>query len=339
MAPTPTAPEKTTEQGPETQPAENKLATVAAQASAVTKAPTRLGVSPTTLEEGWRLAQFMAKSQLVPKNFQGKPEDVLVAIQMGIEIGLAPMQALQSIAVINGRPSVWGDGFLALLMSAPEYHDHDEYYEVDGQRREGLVAEDFKKDSTAAVCTFWRRGKGTPVTRRFTIGQAKKADLLGKAGPWVNYPDRMLMMRARSWAGRDCFPDRLRGIRTAEEAMDSPPEEAIEIPVREVRRISETPQPATPTAVTNGAKDPEPAKAADPAAEVELGPVSVSDVVFDVGANVYDVVLSTGERVLVQKATDALELEKFKGSKNSVRLTCTRVGLVELELKAFRIAD
>ena len=337
MAPTPTAPEKTTEQGPETQPAENKLATVAAQASAVTKAPTRLGVSPTTLEEGWRLAQFMAKSQLVPKNFQGKPEDVLVAIQMGIEIGLAPMQALQSIAVINGRPSVWGDGFLALLMSAPEYHDHDEYYEVDGARREGLVAEDFKKDSTAAVCTFWRRGKGTPVTRRFTIGQAKKADLLGKAGPWVNYPDRMLMMRARSWAGRDCFPDRLRGIRTAEEAMDSPPEEAIEIPVREVRRISETPKPEPAAAVTNGAaKDTEPAKPAESAADVELGPIGVKDVEEIVGA--YYVVLANGERVAVTKAVDAIELEKLKATSHKLRLTCVRVG-EELALRSFAIAD
>ena len=70
---------------------------------------------------------MMAKSELVPKAFRNKPEDVLVAIQLGTEIGFAPMQALQSIAVINGRPSVWGDGFLALIMASPLYRDHDEY--------------------------------------------------------------------------------------------------------------------------------------------------------------------------------------------------------------------
>jgi hypothetical protein len=57
-----------------------------------------------------------------------------------MELGFMPMQALQSIAVVNGRPSVWGDGFLALIMSSPLYLDHDEYYEVDGERRDGVTA-------------------------------------------------------------------------------------------------------------------------------------------------------------------------------------------------------
>jgi hypothetical protein len=196
---------------------------------------------------------MMAKSDLVPKAFRGHPEDVLVAIQLGTEIGFAPMQALQSIAVINGRPSVWGDGFLALIMGSALYRDHAEYYEVAVEhrdpvtqqvrvvmaQRDGLGATDLKDDRTCAVCRFYRRGKAEPVTRRFTVAQAKKAQLLGKDGPWQTYPDRMLLMRARSWAGRDCFPDLLRGIRTAEEALDE--REAIDVPiVREVRRVSET---------------------------------------------------------------------------------------------------
>lgn len=213
-----------------------------------TKTPARIGIAPTTLDEGWRLAQMMAKSDLVPKNFRGKPEDVLVAIQLGTEIGFAPMQALQSIAVIGGRPSVWGDGFLALIMGSSLYREHDEYYEVDGVRVNGLTAEALKQDTTAAVCTFWRRGKPTPTTRRFTVGQAKKAQLFEKKDtPWITYPDRMLLMRARSWAGRDTFPDLLRGIRTAEEAMDE--REPIDAPiVREVKRASETTHaPVAPT--------------------------------------------------------------------------------------------
>jgi hypothetical protein len=208
-----------------------------APAPPAAKTPVRIGVSPTSLDEGWRLATMMAKSELVPKAFRNHPEDVLVAIQLGTEIGLAPMQALQSIAVINGRPSIWGDGFLALIMASPLYRDHDEYYEVDGQRVDGLNADALKQDTTTAVCTFYRRGKAEPVTRRFTVAQAKKAQLLGKDGPWQTYPDRMLLMRARSWAGRDCFPDLLRGIRTAEEALD---ESTATTRVRQVTRISET---------------------------------------------------------------------------------------------------
>ena len=220
-------------------PAESSTALQPAPAATslpASRVPVKMGLAPTSIEEGWRLAQILAQSELVPKNFRQKPADVLVALEMGIEIGFPPMQALQSIAVINGRPSVWGDGFIALIMASPLYRDHDEYYEVAGERRDGLSAEDLKRDDTAAVCTFWRQGKPNPVTRRFTIAQAKKASLLGKEGPWQTYPDRMLLMRARSWAGRDTFPDLLRGIRTAEEAMDE----------REPIDVEPTPAPVQP---------------------------------------------------------------------------------------------
>jgi len=215
-------------------------AALAPAAAAPTKVPVRMGLAPQSIEEGWRLAQILAQSELVPKNFRGKPADVLVAIELGIEIGFAPMQALQSIAVINGRPSVWGDGFLALIMASPVYKDHEEYYEVDGQRQDFVTAEDLKKPTTAGVATFWRKDRATAVTRRFTIAQARQAQLLGKEGPWQTYPDRMLMMRARSWAGRDQFPDVLRGIRTMEEAIDEP--EPIDVPAEPMqpRRASET---------------------------------------------------------------------------------------------------
>ena len=57
------------------------------------------------------------------------------------------------------------------------------------------------------------------------MGDAKKAGLWGKQGPWSQYPNRMLLMRARTYAYRDCFPDRMRGMLTAEEAHDMPKQE------------------------------------------------------------------------------------------------------------------
>jgi hypothetical protein len=246
------------------------------------KVPVRIGVAPTTLDEAWRLSQAFARSELVPKNFRGRPDDILVAMQMGQELGLAPMQALASIAVINGRASIFGDGFLALIMTSALYRDHAEYYEIDAGRVEGLTADDLKHDTTAAVCTFWRRGKAEPVTRRFTVAQAKKAQLLGKDGPWQAYPDRMLLMRARSWAGRDCFPDLLRGIRTAEEALDE--REIVDVPiVREVRRVSETREGSDHRVGTGGDRvEPPPAVAerVDETTGEVLPPLTAADIPF-----------------------------------------------------------
>jgi hypothetical protein len=162
-------------------------------------------LNPANLHEAMEMAGFLCKSTLIPKDFQGNPGNVLVAIQWGMELGMAPMQALQSIAVINGRPSMWGDAVIALCKAHP-------------------ICEWVKEieEEETAVCIAQRRGDPEPVERRFSMEDAKRAGLLGKPGPWSQYPRRMLQMRARSWCLRDAFPDLLRGMAVAEEQQDRP---------------------------------------------------------------------------------------------------------------------
>lgn len=231
------------------------LSTTKENKPAPQRAAVRMGVAPTTIEEAWRLANVIASSELVPKGYRGRPADVLVAIQYGMEVGLPPMAALHSVFVTNGRPSLWGDGFLAVIMASARYKDHAEYYIVDGQEKEFLIAADLAKDDTMAVTTFWRTDSARPRTATFSIAKAKKAGLWSKKGPWQEYPDRMLKMRARGFAGHDAFPDVLRGIRTAEEARDTQDEDtAIDVvPVQvapvQPRRASEALAEPSPTAV------------------------------------------------------------------------------------------
>lgn len=145
---------------------------------------------------------MMSKSSIVPKDYQNNPGNILVAIQWGMEIGLQPLQSMQSIAVINGRPSIWGDAMLALVRSS------------------GLLeAINEEVTDSKAVCTIKRRGE-QEVVREFSMQDAKQAGLAGKQGPWAQYPKRMLQMRARAFALRDVFPDVLRGVHVAEEAQD-----------------------------------------------------------------------------------------------------------------------
>jgi hypothetical protein len=69
---------------------------------------TRLAAfTPTNLSEAMALAKMIAQSDLAPKDYKGKPGNVLIAMQFGAELGVAPMQSVQNIAVINGRPSLW----------------------------------------------------------------------------------------------------------------------------------------------------------------------------------------------------------------------------------------
>lgn len=164
---------------------------------------------PSTLAEAMEYAKLIANSELVPKDYRGKPGNVLVAVQMGGEVGLKPLQALQNIAVINGRPAIWGDAALALVKSHPECEDVLETLDGTGEKM-------------IATCVIKREGK-KDVIKTFSVDDAKRAKLWGKEGPWQTYPQRMLQMRARSWAMRDQFPDALKGLGIAEEVQDIPP--------------------------------------------------------------------------------------------------------------------
>jgi hypothetical protein len=165
------------------------------------------GLALDTFEDAFRFSKLVATSDFAPKDFRGKPESCLLAIQHGAELGLSPMQSLQSIAVVNGRPSVYGDTALAVCKGSPVCEWVRETIEGEGEHM-------------VAVCQAKRRGDAQPVESRFGVAEAKKAGLWGNKGPWTQYPRRMLQMRARGFALRDAFPDVLRGLVTAEEAAD-----------------------------------------------------------------------------------------------------------------------
>lgn len=160
----------------------------------------------TSFDDAMRIADILAKSELVPKDFRGKPANVFVAMQWGMEIGLQTLQALQNIAVINGRPSIWGDAALALVKSHKDCQDVIEKLTGEGEK-------------SIATCIVKRKGC-SPVESSFSVDDAKRARLWGKEGPWTNYPKRMLQLRARAFALRDAFPDALKGIGIAEEMQD-----------------------------------------------------------------------------------------------------------------------
>ena len=75
-------------------------------------------------DEWFRFSELVASTGLCPKDMRGKPADVLVAMQLGVGIGMAPLQAIQSIAVINGRPCLWGDAMLALVKAVRRACQH-----------------------------------------------------------------------------------------------------------------------------------------------------------------------------------------------------------------------
>lgn len=195
-------------------------------------------MTPNTLDDAFRLSKALAMSgDMVPKHFQDKPEAVMAALLQGASIGLPPMQSLQYIAVINGRPSVWGDALPALVMAAGHFVDVE------------LAGEGEQMVATATLT----RKDGRKVVRRFSMTDAKRAGLAGKQGPWQQYPGRMLQMRARAWAVRDGAPDALVGLSIAEEVQDYGPDAARDVTpdnaIRQSRRVTFVPAETAAPAV------------------------------------------------------------------------------------------
>lgn len=185
----------------------------------VAKAPLRGGapvvaIIPTDLEQVWRIATMAVKGAMAPdsllkeKNGTWKPFDdavsaCAIAIMAGAEMGLTPLAALRSYAVVNGRPTLWGDGIKAVV------------------RQSGLC--EFIKtgsDETKGWCEAKRKDSGEVQRKEFTLAQAKKAGLTNKKGPWQDYPDMMMERRATFRCLNDLFADVLAGIVSAEEAND-----------------------------------------------------------------------------------------------------------------------
>lgn len=226
---------------------------------------------PETMEDAARLAKMIVAGGVQPRGYQNW-EAVTIGILHGMEVGFSPMAALQSIAVINNVPVIFGAGIPAILYASGELEDMEEFFE-------GTPYE----DDYRAVCIITRKGF-KPLRREFSVARAKKAKLWNQAekikrfrkggegsyevdndSPWFRFPDRMLQMRARSWAANDRCADLLRGFRVREEVED------------EVRAADEAPMTARQAAVASAPPPPEepPAIAAPGGNGAEGAPVGV----------------------------------------------------------------
>lgn len=166
-------------------------------------------------ESSWKLAQRVNTTPFVPKAMQGKPEHVLACVLYGRELGLGPMQALNSIHVIEGRAAASPELMRALVASAGHRIDITE--------------------NTNEACSMKgiRVDTGAEATVRWTVEDAKLAGLTGKDN-WRKYPRAMLAARCTSELCRLLFPDVIAGLSYTPEEIQSISNSAVEAPVEQI---------------------------------------------------------------------------------------------------------
>lgn len=150
--------------------------------------PVALAGRMTGLDEAYRMAKALAQSALLPESLRNKPSDVLVTILYGQELGLAPMQSMQVIDVVKGRPFIRAQLWVALA------------------RKAGHKVR--KTEDTVDACTveITRSDDPEPHIVRFTIEDAKLAGFTTNKNYATN-PKAMLYARAATTACRQACPE------------------------------------------------------------------------------------------------------------------------------------
>jgi hypothetical protein len=175
---------------------------------------------PQNLEQAEKLASRIAVSEFCPKAYKNKPADILCCMMMGHDLGLSSMQSLQAIAVVNGNPSVYGKGAMALIMRHPEFAGIEETFERDSD------------NMPVATCTIKRlKPNGTLTSKTGTFGwdDAVRAGVAGR-GTYQTFPKDMLMWRAKSRAF-ELFADCLFGlvVEPIQEPIQDPTPEPVDV--------------------------------------------------------------------------------------------------------------
>lgn len=172
--------------------------------------------SPATFDDAWRLAKIVTSARFAPGI--SSPEQAILVLALGQDLGLSPMQSIRGIHIIEGRPCPSADCLVACVL------------------RSGL-AEYFSEVETTDTSSTWEtKRRGEPKARRYTFSleDAKRAGLTNRGkdpsqNNWNKYPRRMLAARAKAFLVRDVYPDLTLGLYTPDEIGEQPVQVTSEV--------------------------------------------------------------------------------------------------------------
>lgn len=158
------------------------------------------------------LAQNLSEATIIPETFQGKPANVLIALNMAQRLNADPLMVMQNMYIVYGNPS-WSSKFLISCFntcgrfSSIKY----EFFGTPGQ-------DDYGCRAWATEYATGERVQGIDVT----IGMAKAETWMSKKGSkWQTMPQLMLQYRAATFLIRTVAPEISMGLQSVEELEDT----------------------------------------------------------------------------------------------------------------------
>jgi hypothetical protein len=197
---------------------ENNEAMVQEQAKEIVSAPqnelapTSVWTDQAQFNQLARAAKMLSETNIIPQNYQGKPQDCFVAIEMATRMNISPLVVMQNMYVVKGKPSWAGQACTMLINSCGKFKDVKHIYT-------GKKGTDERGCYVSAV----RISDGVELNGvEVTINMAK-AEGWTSNPKWRNMPELMLAYRASAFFARVYCPEALMGVQTYEEVIDTDP--------------------------------------------------------------------------------------------------------------------
>lgn len=172
------------------------------------------GFTPVNIDEAWRFSCFLAKSDIVPTEYKGKPENCLIAIDIASRLKMSWLTIMQHLYMIHGRPALDSTITVALINASNIYPDGLEY-EVEG---EDVRKANYRVRAYATRAVTGKIQYGPWITWELVKGEGWDS----KAGSkWKSMPEQMFHYRAASWFQRRHCPEVTLGMPTSDEMFDT----------------------------------------------------------------------------------------------------------------------
>jgi hypothetical protein len=220
-----------------------------------TNNPVSLFFDGARLENAFKAATYVAKSDIIPASYKGKPENCLVAMEIADRLQMSPMMVMQNLDIIYGRPS-WNSKY---CIAAIQQRFGQIRYE---ENNLGKIEFNKQKIDNLSCRVVVGDRKGPVIT----VEMAVKSGWYGrKDSKWPEMPEQMLAYRAATFFARRFCPEFLIGMPSADEVINST-DSGVENNVIKVEKTKTEPKKEKP-------KKQKPVDVVD-AVEVEPEPVA-----------------------------------------------------------------
>lgn len=153
-----------------------------------------------SMNDKMQYAQALAQASLLPKQYQRNPGNVLLAVELGESLGIPPIQAINTVHVIEGKPSA-SSGLISALV-----------------RRAGHTLRVKGNDQAATAEIVRSDDPDFTYSVTWDMGRARNAGVTGKDN-WKKYPAAMLKARAITEVARDACQEALMGVQYTPEEL------------------------------------------------------------------------------------------------------------------------